>query len=49
MARAIHGLESPLLLFDIKQEHVVFVILPVPGGFPKFAVVHIGRDDYNVP
>ena len=46
MSWAVHWFQSPFLLVDIKREHVVFVVLPVPRGFPKFAVVHIRRDDW---
>lgn len=45
MSWAIHRLQGPLLLLDIEREHVVLVVLPVSGGFPEFAVVHIRRDD----
>ena len=45
MPRTIHRFQSPLLFLDIKCEHVVLVVLPVPGSFPEFAVVHVRRDD----
>jgi hypothetical protein len=45
MARAIHGLERPLLLLDVEGEHVIVVVLPVTRRLPKLAVVHIWRDD----
>lgn len=38
----IHRLEGPFLLFDVKDEHVVFVVLPVAGGHPELGIVHIG-------
>lgn len=45
MPRTIHGLETPFLLFDVQDEHIVFVVLPVAGGFPEFGVEHVGGDD----
>lgn len=36
VARAVHRLESPLLLLDVECEHVVFVVLPMPRRLPKF-------------
>jgi len=47
VAGTVHGLERPFLLLDVKDEHVVFVVLPVPGGLPELAVIHIWRDDYK--
>lgn len=41
VAGTVHGLESPFLLLDVEHEHVVFVVLPVSGGFPEFGVVHV--------
>ena len=45
VSRTVHRLEGPLLLLDIQGKHVVLVILPVSRSLPKFAVVHVGRDD----
>lgn len=45
MAWAVHRLQCPFLLLDVKDEHVVFVILPMSRGLPEFAVVHIWRND----
>ena len=45
MPRAVHRFQGPLLLLDVEREHVVFVVLPVSGSFPEFAIVHIRR--YN--
>ena len=45
VARAVHGFERPFLLLDVEDEHIVFVVLPVPGGFPELAVVQIRRDN----
>jgi hypothetical protein len=45
VARTVHGLERPFLLLDVEDEHVVFVILPMPRGLPELAVVHVWRDD----
>jgi len=45
MSGAVHGLQCPFLLLDIKGKHIVLVILPVSGSLPKLAVVHIWRDD----
>jgi len=45
MTRTVHGLEGPLLLFDVECEHDLFVILPMTGGFPELAVVHVWGDD----
>jgi hypothetical protein len=45
VARTVHRLECPLLLLDVQSEHVVLVVLPMTRSLPKFAVVHIWRDD----
>lgn len=45
MPRAVHRLECPFFLFDVKDEHVVFVVLPMAGSLPEFAVEHVGRYD----
>lgn len=34
MSWAVHGLESPLLLFHAEGEHDIFVILPMTRGLP---------------
>ena len=47
MSRTIHRFQCPFLLLDIECEHVVFVVLPVSGSFPEFAVVHIRRDNWH--
>lgn len=45
MARTIHRFQRPFLLLNVEREHVVFVVLPMSGSFPEFAVVHIRRDN----
>jgi hypothetical protein len=45
----IHRLERPFFFLDVQSEHVIFVILPVPGRFPKFRVEHIGGDHWRTP
>jgi len=47
MTWAVHRLESPLLLLNVEDEHIIFVILPVTRGLPKFAVEHVWRDDWK--
>jgi hypothetical protein len=46
MTWAVHRLQSPLLLLNVKNKHVVLVVLPMPRGLPEFGVVHVGRDNY---
>lgn len=43
VARAVHGLEGEGLLLHLEGEHVLAVVLPVPGGLPQLAVVDVGR------
>ena len=43
--RAVHRLEPPLLLLDVEREHVVLVVLPVPGRLPELRVIHVWGDD----
>ena len=33
--RAVHWLQTPFFLFDIKGEHAVLVVLPVSGSLPQ--------------
>lgn len=47
MAGTVHWLERPFFLFNIKKEHVILVVLPMTRGLPQFAVIHIGRNDYE--
>lgn len=44
MPGAVHGFQAPFLLLNVKSEHVVFVVLPMAGGFPELAAEHIGGD-----
>ncbi len=39
---AVHGFQPPFLLLDVKGEHIVFVVLPMAGGFPELAAEHVG-------
>lgn len=48
VAGAVHGLEGPLLLLDVKGKHVVLVVLPVSRLLPERRVVHVGREDLGV-
>src|SRR6266550_4368432 len=34
VSRTIHGLERPFLFFDVKNKHVILIILPVARRFP---------------
>jgi hypothetical protein len=43
MSGAIHGLQSPLLLFHVESEHILRVMLPVTGDLPEFRAVHVRR------
>lgn len=43
----VHGLKTEFLLVNVKDEHIVFVILPVTRSFPQLAVEHVGRDDWK--
>jgi hypothetical protein len=45
---AVHGFEGPFLLLDVEQEHVIFVVLQMARGLPDFAVVHVGRNHYDI-
>ena len=45
MSWTIHRFQCPFLLLDLERKHVILVVLPVPGGFPELAVVHIWGDD----
>eukprot|EP00053_Salpingoeca_punica_P013384 m.120929 g.120929 ORF g.120929 m.120929 type:complete len:748 (-) comp16189_c0_seq1:23-2266(-) len=47
VARAVHRLQSKLLLLHFKAEHVVLVVVPVAGGLPQPDVVHVGADDLS--
>lgn len=38
---AVHGLERPLLLFNLELEHVVTVVLPVARGLPNTNIIHV--------
>jgi hypothetical protein len=42
VGRAVHGLEGPLALLDIKLKHIVLVVLPVTGSLPDINIVHVG-------
>jgi hypothetical protein len=48
VTRAVHRLESPFSLFNIKFEHVILVVSPMTGGLPNADVVHVGRLDFLV-
>lgn len=48
MTRAVHGLQSPLLLLNIQHEHIILVVLPVSGSLPELAVIHVGRNNFLV-
>lgn len=41
MTRAVHGLQSVLLLFHLKGEHVLLVVTPVARGLPEICLVHV--------
>lgn len=43
----VHGFEGKGVLFNIKGEHVVTIMLPVARGFPEFAVVHVRREYFR--
>lgn len=45
VTRTVHGLQRPLLLLDVENEHILLVVLPMAGRLPQLAVVHVGRDD----
>lgn len=44
MSRAVHGLQSELLLLHLEGEHVVAVVLPVARGHPQPAVEDVWGD-----
>ena len=44
MSRAVHGLQSKLLLLHLEGEHVLAVVLPVARGHPQAAVVDVWGD-----
>lgn len=48
VAGAVHWLQSPLLLLDLKGEHVLVVVLPVTGLLPQGRVVHVWRQNLLV-
>lgn len=48
VTRAVHRLESPLTLLDIKLEHIVLVVSPVARSFPDADIVHVGGLDLLV-
>lgn len=45
VTRAVHGLESKLLLLDFEGEHVLLVMCPMAGGLPQICLVHVGGHD----
>ena len=47
MTWAVHRLETPLLLLNVEDKHIVFVILPMTRGLPKFAAEHVRRNDWE--
>ena len=48
VTRAVHWLECPFLLLDVKRKHVIPVVLPVPGLLTELAIVHVRRDNFLV-
>jgi len=48
VTRAVHGLQSPLVLLNLEGEHVILVMLPVARLLPQGRVVHVGRHDLLV-
>lgn len=42
MSRAVHGFEGEGLLLYFEGEHVLAVVLPVPGSLPQLTVVDVG-------
>ena len=46
MTGAVHRLERPFFLIDIQGEHIVLVVLRMPGRFPQLGVIHVWRDDW---
>jgi hypothetical protein len=44
VTRTIHGFEGPFFFLNVQHEHVILVILPVPGRFPELGVEHVGGD-----
>ena len=46
VTRAIHGLQTKLLLFHVDLEHVFRVVIPVTGRLPQLGIVNVGRDDF---
>lgn len=47
VTRAVHGLESELLLLDFEGEHVLFVMCPMTRGLPQIGLVHVGGHDLS--
>jgi len=43
VARAVHWLESKLLLLNLEFEHVLSIVLIVTRGLPQLDVVHVWR------
>lgn len=41
VAWAVHRLECKDLFLHLKGEHVIAVVLPMPGGLPQLAVVNV--------
>ena len=46
VTRAIHGLQTKLLLFHVDLEHVFRVVIPMTGRLPQLGIVNVGRDDF---
>lgn len=46
VSRTVHGLQGELLLFHLKGEHVLAVVLPVPRGHPQAAIEDVGSHDF---
>ena len=48
VARAVHGLHAELALVDLREVHVLFVVLVVPGDLEELGVEDLRRDDLLV-
>ncbi|MCY1220149.1 hypothetical protein D9M72_321510 [compost metagenome] len=48
MARAVHRLDRVVALLRLRDEHVLLVVLPVAGLFPKGTIHHLRRTDFIV-
>jgi len=46
---AVHGLETPLPLFNVQLEHVVRIVVPVTRLLPQADIIHVRGLDLLVP